>query len=49
LGLAGSKVLPSKNFSTPREVDLGISASFTPTRLGGVAPDFLAIDRFHQP
>ena len=33
MGFAGSNILPSKNFSTPREVDLGVSPSFTPTAL----------------
>ena len=47
-GFAGSKTLPSKKVSLPRDVDAGISAAATPSVLGRLAPQVLAVDLVDQ-
>ena len=45
---SGSKTLPSKKVSLPREVVAGMSAAGDAQRLGRVAPDILAVDLVDQ-
>ena len=45
---SGSNTLPSKKVSLPREVDAGMSAAGDRQRLGGLAPQVLAVDLVDQ-